>query len=71
MPLCPSRLPKIIVALNPKLVYVRREGTTKEQAFPGVSRPRKLNAFKGIPLWPVFGSPIWGDGHGGGTVRFL
>lgn len=71
--LCPSHLIGIMVARkrNPKLAYVRREGTAKQRAFPVVIRSRKLNAFKGIPPLARSWIPRWGDRHGGGTVRFL
>jgi hypothetical protein len=33
-----------------------------DELFPGVNRSRTLNVVKGIPLWPVLGSPVGGIG---------
>ena len=49
---------------NPKLAYVRREGTAKQRAFPVVIRPRKVNAFKGIPVLARSWIPRWGGARG-------
>src|ERR1700722_15253992 len=54
---------------NPKLAYVRKEGTAKQQAFPVVIRSREFDAFKGYPPFGPFLDPPFGDWPGDGTVR--
>ena len=70
---CPSHLIGIVVACkrNPK-TSIRTEGRYRQATgpFPSSSARRKLNAVKGIPLWPVLGSPVGGVDAGAGLCNF-